>query len=270
MRRRTGWFAAAFLSALVAVGCEDDSEDKLHAEVVGTSSEDESSTGGGAEGEKEDGTGEGKPESGKAESDQPEPASSSTPPELLDPSKVSGKAPDEYTVALETTEGTIHVDVTRAWAPEGADRFYNLVKAGFYDDVAFFRMVKDFVVQFGLHGDPEVNQAWRRATIEDDPVEKSNERGTVVFATSGPNSRTTQLFINLADNDRLDGMGFAPFGKVRDGDMKVVEDLHFGYGERPSQGRIQREGNAYLKEQFPKLDYIEDARIVEDEGDDQG
>ena len=177
------------------------------------------------------------------------------------------KAPDRYSVELDTTKGPIVIDVRREWSPAGADRFYELVQSGYYTDVAFFRVIGCFMAQVGSSGDPAVNAAWRTRTIPDDPVRASNTRGTVTFATSGPNSRTTQFFINFADNSRLDGMGFSPFGKVRD--MAPVDALYDGYGEGapggrgPSQGRMQSEGNAYLKASFPKLDYIEGAKIIE-------
>ena len=188
-------------------------------------------------------------------------------PALLDPSKATEQAPATYTVKLETTKGDILIDVTRAWAPQGADRFYNLVKIGYYDDVAFFRVISGFMAQVGINGDPAVNKAWRPARIKDDPVKESNTRGMVTFAKTGmPDSRTTQIFLNFKDNAQLDRMGFAPFGKVRD--MAVVDTLYSGYGEGaprgqgPSQGRLQGEGNAYLKAEFPKMDYIKKASIV--------
>jgi peptidyl-prolyl cis-trans isomerase A (cyclophilin A) len=177
------------------------------------------------------------------------------------------RAPDQYTVELDTTKGAILIDVRRDWAPNGADRFYELVKKGYYTDVAFFRVVNGFMAQVGISGDPSVNVEWRAKPIADDPVRASNTRGTVTFATSGPNSRTTQFFINFVDNSRLDGMGFAPFGKVKD--MAPVDALYDGYGEGapsgrgPSQGRMQTEGNSYLRESFPKLDYIKSAKIIE-------
>ena len=187
-------------------------------------------------------------------------------PALMDPSKATETAPDTYKVKFETTKGDIIIDVTRAWAPKGADRFYNLVKIGYYDDVAFFRVIGGFMGQFGLNGDPAVNTVWRSARIDDDPVKESNKTGYVTFAMAGPNSRTSQIFINLADNRRLDGMGFAPFGKVAD--MTTTRKIHDGYGEGaprgkgPSQGRIQSEGNTYLRKDFPNLDYIKRATIV--------
>ena len=185
---------------------------------------------------------------------------------LLDPRASQKEAPPKFAVRLETTQGDIYIDVDRALAPLGADRFHQLVGLGFYDDVAFFRVVANFVVQVGLNGDPEVNRVWREARFPDDPVRASNDAGTVTFATSGPASRTTQFFINLKNNARLDAMGFSPFGRVRD--LSVVSKLYAGYGEGapsgqgPQQGRIQREGNAYLRAEFPKLDYIKQAKIV--------
>jgi peptidyl-prolyl cis-trans isomerase A (cyclophilin A) len=187
---------------------------------------------------------------------------------LTDPSKATATAPAKFTVKLETTAGDILIDVDRAWAPKGADRIYNLVKAGYYNDVAFFRVIGGFMAQVGIHGDPNVNKVWRNARIEDDKAGvQSNTRGMVSFATAGPNTRTTQFFINFGNNARLDGMGFAPFGKVRD--MAVVDKLYAEYGEGapngrgPDQGRIQMEGNKYLKSDFPKLSWIKQASIVE-------
>jgi peptidyl-prolyl cis-trans isomerase A (cyclophilin A) len=176
-------------------------------------------------------------------------------------------APSQYSVELDTTKGAIVIEVRRDWAPKGADRFYELVKDGYFTDVAFFRVIAGFMAQAGISGDPALNAAWRAKPIPDDPVKASNMRGTVTFATSGPDSRTTQFFINFADNSRLDGMGFAPFGKVKD--MAPADALYDGYGEGaprgrgPSQGQMQTQGNSYLKESFPKLDYIKSARIIE-------
>lgn len=184
-------------------------------------------------------------------------------PELLEPTKFTEEAPATYTVRFETTKGPFEVKVQRELAPIGADRFYNLVKNGFYDRAGFFRVVPGFVIQFGLPADPQVGRAWRTATIEDDPVKGSNTKGTITFATAGPNSRTTQVFINFADNSRLDRMGFAPFGEVVTG-MDVVESLNAEYRERPNQGAIQAQGNAYLEAEFPNLDYIKTARIVQE------
>lgn len=182
-------------------------------------------------------------------------------PALLDPSLATERAPDTYAVQLDTTAGPVIIDVTRAWAPNGADRFYNLVKIGAFSDVAFFRVLPGFMAQVGLNGDPAVNAAWRNANIQDDPVTQSNTRGMVTFAKTGmPNSRVQQFFINFADNSRLDSMGFAPFGRVRD--MASVERINSESGERPDQGRITSEGNAYLRQAFPNLDYIRSASLA--------
>lgn len=189
---------------------------------------------------------------------------------LLDPAsaELNARAPESFRVRFETTRGEFTVAVHREWAPQGADRFYNLVRAGFYDDVRFFRVLSGFVAQFGISGDPSVSAAWRTATIPDDPVSESNTRGRLTFATSGPDSRTTQLFINYADNSQLDDMGFAPIGEVVEG-MEVVDSLYAGYGEGaprgqgPDQGRIQAQGNDYLRESFPSLDHIIEATIVD-------
>ena len=199
-------------------------------------------------------------------------ASSPTPaptalPRLLDPAQANDRAPDQFRVRFVTTKGTFVVEVRRAWAPRGADRFFGLVKAGYYDDVAFFRVIENFMVQFGIHGDPAVNAVWREARIPDDPATQSNKRGTVTYATAGPGTRTTQLFINFRDNVGLDGQGFAPFGHVVEG-LSVVDSLYSGYGEGaprgagPDQGRSQDEGNRYLRSAFPKLDFVKSARVV--------
>lgn len=176
------------------------------------------------------------------------------------------KAPREYRVRFETTRGEFILDVHRDWAPIGADRFYRLVKEGYYNDNAFFRVVPGFVVQFGLSGNPAVTAFWEDRTLKDEPVNQTNARGTITFAKSSlPNSRTTQVFINYADNTNLDGMGFSPFGEVVKG-MDVVEAIDSMHGEDPRQDRIQKYGNEYLKREFPQLDYINRATIVA-EGD---
>jgi peptidyl-prolyl cis-trans isomerase A (cyclophilin A) len=184
------------------------------------------------------------------------------PPRLLDPASLHAKAPAVYRVSFKTTRGTFVVTVHRAWAPRGADRFYNLVRARFFDGVVFFRVVKGFVVQFGISGDPAVSRAWQTANIKDDPVKTSNASGTITFADAGPNTRTTQVFVNLANNAALDGQGFAPFGRVTSG-MSVVNHLYGGYGDQPTsdQPQMTAEGNAFLKTHFPKLDHIVTARI---------
>jgi peptidyl-prolyl cis-trans isomerase A (cyclophilin A) len=170
--------------------------------------------------------------------------------------------PDEYKVVLRTTKGDVMVLVHRDWSPLGADHFYQLLNLGFYNGDRFFRIVPDFVVQFGMSGDPAINRQWSDANIPDDPVKVSNKQGTVVFAkTSEPNSRSTQIFINLGDNSRLDAQGFSPFGEVIQG-MENVEEFYRGYGESPDQGQISAQGNAYLEQNFPKLDYIKNAYIV--------
>jgi peptidyl-prolyl cis-trans isomerase A (cyclophilin A) len=183
-------------------------------------------------------------------------------PSLLKPSSLNEHAPATFKAKFTTTKGDFVVQVTRAWAPLGADRFYNLVENHFFDGAAFFRVLPGFVAQFGLSAKPEISRAWASATIKDDPVTQSNLEGYLTFATAGPNTRTTQLFINLADNQNLDGMGFAPFGKVIEG-MDVVQKFYNGYGESPNQGRITNEGKAYLDKNFPLLDSIKTAVIVQ-------
>lgn len=185
-------------------------------------------------------------------------------PALLHPTSLNAKAPDVYQVRFTTTKGDFVVQITRAWAPLGADRFYNLVKHGFFNDAAFFRVVPGFIIQFGIGPDPAVNAAWENASIKDDPVTQSNLKGTITFAqTQVPNSRSTQLFINLADNPGLDhsGQGFMPFGKVTSG-MDVVQKLYSGYGERPDQDSITKQGKAYLDKNFPNIDSIKSATII--------
>jgi peptidyl-prolyl cis-trans isomerase A (cyclophilin A) len=175
-------------------------------------------------------------------------------------------APDTFRAVFETSRGDFSVRIVRAWAPRGADRFYNLVRNGFYDGTRFFRAVSGFVVQWGVHGDPRVTQAWARQCIEDDPVRRTNARRTLTFAFGRPGTRTTQIFINLGMNRRLDPLGFAPIGEVVAG-MEVVDSLYAGYGDRPPTGNgpdpviLVEEGNAYLAREFPKLDSIVRARI---------
>jgi peptidyl-prolyl cis-trans isomerase A (cyclophilin A) len=187
--------------------------------------------------------------------------------DFADPAKLNAKSPESFKVKFETTKGNFTVEVTRSLAPNGADRFYNLVRSGYFKDVALFRVIPGFMCQFGIHGDPKVSATWREARIQDDPVKTSNTRGAITFATAGPNTRTTQLFINYGDNARLDDMGFSPFGKVTDG-MDVVDKINGEYGEGaprgrgPDQGRVQKEGNEYLKKEFPNLDYIKSANVL--------
>jgi peptidyl-prolyl cis-trans isomerase A (cyclophilin A) len=192
---------------------------------------------------------------------------SSLSPSFADPAKLTEKSPETFKAQFDTTKGKVTIEVTRSLSPNGADRFYNLVRSGYFTDVAFFRVIPGFMCQFGIHGDPSVSAKWREASITDDPVKGSNTRGTITFATAGPNTRTTQLFINFGDNTGLDGQGFSPFGKVTEG-MDVVDKINSEYGEGapggngPAQDRVQGEGNAYLKKDFPNLDYIKSATIV--------
>src|ERR1700681_3219104 len=186
---------------------------------------------------------------------------------LLRPALLKDKAPETYQVKFETSKGDFTVSVTRAWAPLGADRFYNLAKHHFFDNQSFFRVLTGFIAQFGISAYPALNPVWEKATIKDDPVTQSNKKYFLTFATAGPNTRTTQLFINLADNPRLDGMGFAPFGQVTEG-VNVVDILYAGYcegapgGSSPDQDEIQKQGKPYLDKNFPKLDYIKTTTLT--------
>ncbi|MCL4523102.1 MAG: peptidylprolyl isomerase [Acidobacteria bacterium] len=188
-------------------------------------------------------------------------------PALLKPGSLTEKAPEVFEVKFETTKGDFVVKVTRAWAPNGADRFYNLVKHGYYNGAAFFRVLDGFMAQFGIHANPQVNAQWYNAMIKDDPVKKSNLRGYITYAMGGPNTRTTQLFINYTNNARLDADGFSPFGQVTQG-MGIVDRLYSGYGEGapggrgPRQDLIQSRGSAYLEKEFPKLDTIKSATLL--------
>ena len=188
-------------------------------------------------------------------------------PALLKPATLTAKAPAEYEVKFVTTAGDFTIKVTRAWAPNGADRFYNLVQHHFYDGASFFRVLPGFMAQFGISAYPEVSKAWEQAVIKDDRGAQSNHRGFVTFAMAGPNTRTTQVFINFGNNERLDRDGFSAFGMVTDG-MGVVDKLYGGYGEGapdgrgPDQGRIDGLGRAYLEKNFPKLDSIKTATLV--------
>ena len=205
------------------------------------------------------------PTSTAADSAQPHasgPLASVLHPDLLDPSKANQIAPDVFKAKFTTTKGDVVIEVHRDWSPNAADRFYNLVKMGFYDDTRFFRAVENFMVQFGISGDPAVNAKWQNASIPDDPVKQSNKRGFVTFAQRAtPNSRTTQIFVNSTDNSRLDASRFAAFGQVVQG-MEVFDAVYKGYGEGTDQGAIQSRGNAYLDERFPKLDGVRHAEIV--------
>jgi len=183
---------------------------------------------------------------------------------LLRPALLKDKAPEQYKVKFVTTRGEITLSVTRAWAPLGADRFYTLVKHHFYDNASVFRVVPSFVAQFGISAYPAVTTAWKGTDIKDDPVTQSNKKGYITFATAGPNTRTTQVFINLQDNSRLDRQGFAPFGVVEGDGMKVVEMFYDQYGDGAGidQDKIQAQGKAYLEKGFPKLDTIKSGTLL--------
>src|SRR5262245_19322132 len=179
---------------------------------------------------------------------------------LRTPSALTEQAPANFKAKFDTSKGAFVVEVHRDWAPKGADRFYNLVKNGFFDDARFFRVVPDFMVQFGINGDPNIQKNWANANITDDPVTKSNKRGYITFATRGKDTRTTQLCINVSDDTGHDRRGVATSGEVGTG-MDIVDKITTQYGEKPNQGSIQAEGNAYLNKEFPKLDYIKKATI---------
>ena len=187
-------------------------------------------------------------------------------PSLLQPAALNAQAPDVYWAKFDTTKGSFVIKVTRDWAPIGADRFYNLVKNGFFNNASFFRVIPGFIVQFGISADPNVSAVWHDADIPDDPVKQSNAAGTVTFATAGPSTRTTQVFINLANNQSLDAQGFAPFGTVTQG-MDVAQNFYSGYGEGapmgngPDQQLLQSQGEPYLAKNFPKLDHIKSATV---------
>jgi peptidyl-prolyl cis-trans isomerase A (cyclophilin A) len=196
----------------------------------------------------------------------PKAAPKAAAPSLLNPSSLRATAPAEYNVQFVTTKGEVLIHVTRAWAPHGADRFYNLVRAGFYDNCAFFRVLSGFMAQVGISPRPDIARVWEKANIPDDRVTQTNSRGRVTFATAGPNTRTTQIFINYRNNAQLDPLGFAPFGEVTSG-MEVMDNLYADYGEGapegrgPDQGRLEAEGKAYLDRSFPMLDHIVKATI---------
>ncbi len=188
---------------------------------------------------------------------------------LLTPDSLTATAPDVFQARFETSKGDFVIEVHREWSPNGADRFYNLVANGFYDEVRFFRVVAGFMAQFGIHGDPEVAAAWRGHPIPDDPVMQSNTRGFVTYAMAGENTRTTQIYINYGDNSRLDEMGFSPFGQVVEG-MDVVDSINSEYGDfaprgnAPDGASMQSRGNEYLVEEYPDLDFVVRATIVQE------
>jgi len=190
-------------------------------------------------------------------------AAGASSPSLLHPASLRAKAPAVFRARFRTSKGPFVVTVHRSWAPRGADRFYNLVRAGFYDRQRLFRVVPGFVVQWGISGTPKISRAWQSATIRDDPVRHTNGRGTIDFADAGPNTRSTQVFVNLGRNTRLDGQGFAPFGVVTSG-FATLRRLYHGYGEQPTsaQAQIAQQGEAFLRTHFPKLDRILSARVL--------
>jgi peptidyl-prolyl cis-trans isomerase A (cyclophilin A) len=179
---------------------------------------------------------------------------------LKNPAALKDVAPDEFRASFDTSVGTFVVLVHRSWAPKGADRFYNLVKYGFFDGTRFFRVVPNFMVQFGMNGDPSIQGPWSNANITDEPITQSNRRGTITFANAGPNTRSSQVFINFRNNAFLDDR-FAPFGEIESG-MEAVDKINAEYRENPDQSRIQAEGNAYLTKAFPRLDFVKKATIV--------
>jgi cyclophilin family peptidyl-prolyl cis-trans isomerase len=188
----------------------------------------------------------------------------------LPASSQPARAPEAFRVRFETSQGAFVVEAHREWAPQGVDHFHALVAAGFFDGSRFFRVVQGFIAQFGVAGDPRVMAAWKEKTIPDDPVRQSNTRGTIAYAMTGPNTRSTQLYINLADNARLDAQGFAPIGRVASG-LEVVDRLYAGYGEGSGggmrggkQGKMLEGGNAWLDANFPKLDRLLRARILKE------
>ena len=197
----------------------------------------------------------------KAAPTAPKKAAPAAAPDLLKPGTLKARAPEVYKVKFATTKGDVIIQVNRVWAPIGSDRFYNLVKGGFYKDAAFFRIVPRFVAQFGIPARPDVAAAWDHAYLVVDRVTQSNKRGTLTFATAGPNTRTTQIFINYSDNTSLDAQGFAPFGTVIEG-MDIVDKFFSGYGDAPDQGRITAQGKAYLDRSFPNLDRIVNAVVM--------
>ncbi|TAM81953.1 MAG: peptidylprolyl isomerase [Acidobacteria bacterium] len=205
---------------------------------------------------------------GACETAKKEKPSTPSEPSLSNPSSLNLQAPGVYWARFDTTKGSFVIKVTRDWAPIGADRFYNLVKSGFYTNASFFRVIPGFIVQFGISADPNVSAVWHDANIQDDPVKQANVAGTVTFATAGPGTRTTQVFINLADNKSLDAQGFSAFGAVTEG-MSVAQSFYSGYGEGapmgsgPNQELIQSQGETYLAANFPKLDHIKSATILQ-------
>ena len=195
-------------------------------------------------------------------------------PAMLDPTQANEKAPEKFQVQFETTKGDFVIEVNREWAPNGADRFYNMVRIGYFKDIAIFRAIKGFMFQFGIHGDPAVSSKWSDASIKDDPsVNISNQKGYITFAqTQAANSRSTQMFLNLGNNASLDASRngstpFVPFGKIISG-MDVLEKIYSDYGEnsREVQGKFKQEGNAFIKKKYPNIDYVKSVKLVSAQG----
>ncbi|MEM9491331.1 MAG: peptidylprolyl isomerase [Myxococcota bacterium] len=264
MRSNPLWSALALAAVALAgpVGCEKEAADTAQSEPAKSATPSAAADTGKTDKPAETGAARPAPDGEKPKA---EPAGDKHP-AMYDPSQATETAPDTFKAKFETSKGDFVIEVTRKWSPNGADRFWNLIKIGYFDDVKFFRVVPGFMAQFGIHGDPAVNKHWSKATIPDDMVAQSNTRGYVTFAKTGlPNSRSTQLFINFVDRNKfLDGQGFSPFGKIVEG-MEVVDALEGKYGEQPSRAQpiIQRQGNAFLDEKFPDLDHIVKATLVE-------
>lgn len=266
--RTSKWMGLLLAALMILAGCDKKAEkadEKAAAEETANAEETESKDQ--AEGEEQanesaDG------EQAAAAEPAPEVVELGEPdPKLLDPSKLTEEAPESFKAKFSTTKGDFVIEFNREWSPNGVDRAYNLIKAGYYDGIAFFRVMPNFMAQFGIHSHPKVNEAWKDATIKADPVKKSNTRGFVSFAQRRqPDTRTTHLFVNYGNNESLDAQNFAPVGKVVEG-MEVVEKLYGGYGGGPPTGpdqmRTMEEGLPYLKKNFPRLDYIKDAKILE-------
>lgn len=264
---------SAAACAILAAGCDAPPEPATKdsgGATTGTSNGATSAKGSAAKAPKPIRTAKPKPPRPDEPAEAKGPFPASTDPAMLDPTKAVEPAPEDYHVKFETTAGDFEMDCHRSWAPKAADRFYNLVKIGFYDDVAIFRVVEGFVAQFGIHGDPAVSKPWKGTATEPDPVKESNKRGTLTFAMGGmPKTFTTQVFINFKDNANLDKMGFAPVCMVTGEGMGVVDKFYKAYEGEVSnqQGKIESEGNKFLRDQYKALDYIKTARLVAASGD---
>lgn len=279
IKERICWACLIFVLALGLTGCASEAEPeqpeqqvpagRSEAEPETTEPADEAASELDAEAEGGDVVEEAVEEKAEADEEKAVRVEPDTKANLRDASAPQAEAPAKFRVRFETTKGDFVVELVRAWSPQGVDHFYHLVKIGYYADIAFFRAIDGFMVQFGIHGDPEINAVWSDANINDEPVKASNKRGFLTYAKSNsPNTRSTQLYINLVDNLSLDSMGFSPIGLVVEG-MPVVDSLHSGYGEGaprgrgPSQQLFSEGGNDYLKKQFPNLDYIKKTVILD-------